>query len=115
MKLASFRPALLHARFASWKGMLFWYRSYRRVFISLFLCVLIAGSGYWYYSLYRYSWNEHEKRTFLESYSQETTLRTERFRKVIDDLHVRQERYRVDPVLMHDFFRLDQHIKKDGR
>ncbi len=100
--LAEFR-----SRFSFRDMTLFWYRSYRRVFLVFFTLVLIAGAWYWYYSLYQYSWDEKAKKSFLDSHAQETDFKDAVFEKAVSVSQERQKRHEAGVSLKHDLFRLD--------
>lgn len=74
----------------------------------LFVCVSIFGVWYWYYNLYRYSWTEGAKKTFLDSYAQETDFKDAVFEKAVSTARERQSQYEKGVSLEHDYFRLDK-------
>lgn len=86
---------------------LLWYRSYRRVFVVFFIVLLMVGAWYWYYNLYRYSWDEGAKKVFLDSYVQETDFKEIGFRKAVSVSQEKRKRYEAGVSLKHDLFRLD--------
>jgi len=95
------------SRFSFRKVTLFWYRSYRRMFLALFVVVFMAGAWYWYYNLYQYSWDEKAKKTFLDSYVQETDFKEISFKKAVSIAHEKRKQYDAGISLEHDLFRLD--------
>ena len=58
-------------RFSSRKFMYTWYRYYKLLFFLLFLIVLAWGGYIWYFSIYKYSWNDAQKKEYLDKYFQE--------------------------------------------
>ena len=106
-----------HSRFSFRDITLLWYRSYRRVFLVFFTLVLIAGAWYWYYNLYQYSWDEKAKKSFLDSYAQETDFKHAVFEKAVSVSQERQRRHETGISLGHDLFRLEiiPEEKKESR
>lgn len=103
MEMFSF-PNSWKNRFAPKQALFFWYRHYKVMFFVLFLIVLGFGGWSWYYSLYRYRWNDAEKKQFLDAYFKETAFKEAKFRDVIDRLKERAYLYEKNPDLGRDIF-----------
>ncbi len=67
----------------------------------------MVGVWYWYYSLYQYSWDEKAKKSFLDSYAQETDFKHAVFEKAVSVSQERQKQHEAGITLKHDYFRLD--------
>lgn len=93
------------SRFSPKNMLFFWYRHYKAMFFLLFLVVLSIGGWNWYYSLYRYSFSDEEKKQYVEQYFKETTFKEARFREVVDDLVERRRMHEETLELKRDIFK----------
>ncbi|MBI2439522.1 MAG: hypothetical protein HYV45_02900 [Candidatus Moranbacteria bacterium] len=90
--------------FLSRAPLVFWYKHYKILYFLCFCVVLGFGGWFWYYSLHRYSWNDEQKKKFLDSYVKETNFRESRFREAVDQLKHAAIDHEKQPVLKRDIF-----------
>ncbi len=89
---------------SSWQPLFVWYRHYKLLFFFSFLVVIGFGGYAWFQDLYGYSWNDTEKRAFLDTYSKETTFKEVKYRDAVERLEQRAEQHKTDPSLSKDIF-----------
>lgn len=94
----------IRTKLSSWQPLFVWYRHYKLLFFFSFLVVLGFGGFAWYQDLYGYSWNDTEKRAFLDTYSKETSFKEAKYRDAVDRLKQRMEWHQTPPVITKDIF-----------
>ncbi|OGI22200.1 MAG: hypothetical protein A2808_02320 [Candidatus Moranbacteria bacterium RIFCSPHIGHO2_01_FULL_55_24] len=104
MQIPAWLKISLLEKFSSRKLIFAWYKHYKLGFFILFLVVLGIGGYAWYYSLYRYTWTEQQKKEYLETYYKETSFKETKFKALIENLKQREEDHKAVPELSRDLF-----------
>lgn len=91
-------------RFSIRNTVFFWYRHYKVFLFVVFLIVLGFGGWVWYDSLYGYSWNEQEKKDFIDSYVKETKFKETGFNDVIKRMKERASEHETNPQVKRNIF-----------
>ncbi len=84
--------------------LLIWFKSARKLFISLFFIAIGFGVFIWYTDVYRGEWTDEEKRTYAETAFQETVFNETEFRKSVVAAEKRSALHAEDTVIGNDFF-----------
>ncbi len=91
-------------KFSAKKAVYFWYRHYKLLLVALFLIVLGFGTWAWYASLHKYSWNDEQKKKFLDSYVRETNFKEAKFYDVVERMKRRATLHEEPPAIKKNIF-----------
>lgn len=81
-----------------------WYRHYKALFFLCF-CIVLGFSGVtWFHSLHQYSWNDEQKKAFLDSYVKETNFKEVKFRETVDRVKRMADSHRERLEVKRDIF-----------
>ncbi len=88
------------------EGIYKWWQKYQwLIFGIIFLIIIATGAFYWYFSLYKFSWDENRKKEYLEKQSQQVNLEEEKFKKVIEEFEKRKRMFQSEPPIVKDIFK----------
>lgn len=86
------------------RGLYFWIRHYKSLFVVCFL-LLTGFVGYqWYHDLYRYQWTEEKRNAYIEATAKETVFQEQKFLEVLEHLDQNREAHGEDLETGRDLF-----------
>lgn len=90
--------------FSEWQHRLVlrWFRSYRRFFFLVLLVVVGWGMWVWYFNIYRYHWDDAQKKSYLDSTNNETVFRESKYQHTLDVTDNDRKRHMTDTTVQKE-------------
>jgi hypothetical protein len=83
----------------------FWMTHQQLIFIAFFLIIMSAAAYFWYKNLYGFSWNEEEKKQYINSQGQQASLKESELVKVLSEVEKRRNIFQEEPKQTRDIFK----------
>lgn len=76
----------IHWKNLTQQFLLRWMKHYKLLFFAIFLMVMGWGGYQWWYSLYKYHWNDEDRKAYLTATVKETSFHEQAFQQVLTKL-----------------------------
>ena len=83
----------------------YWMSHQQQIFIAFFLIVMAAAAYFWYKNLYGFSWNEEEKKQYINSQGRQTNLKESELVNVLSEVEKRIDSFQEEPRQVRDIFK----------
>lgn len=83
----------------------FWINHQQLIFIVLVIASAISGAYFWCRNIYWSGWNEEQKKTYSASQSREINLKEDEFKKVLQEIENRKNRFESEYQPVKDIFK----------